>query len=325
MNPHGVDVFISSTCYDLTDVRAELRRHLEDNAFIVRLSDDYDSAFKIEPTEDSIRSCLNNVDHADAVICIIDRRYGPPLPSGEFKDKSATHAEVLYAESLRKPVFIFIRDKAFQEYGQLRRNPHFDSKWVDDKTKAQWTDFVKSRVELQDREGTNWRDEFATSVDLKAKVLKRLLDQFPQQTGALALRPDRLVRLYFIFRSRERTGIGGHFQNGGVGPALNLKVGFDLRTNGQDVEPLVTLTQGGLAEKEFFRSKDLDGGYRFELTEHYSIIAKALFCEYENRYGDRYKVLVPLDRKEDSLVIAGEEQFFVAPKGPSQPEWIQIR
>jgi nucleoside 2-deoxyribosyltransferase len=309
----------------LTDVRAELRRHLEDNAFIVRLSDDYDSAFRIEPTDDSIRSCLNNVDHADAVICIIDRRYGPTLPVGEFEGKSATHAEVLYAERLRKPVFIFIRDKAFQEYGQLRRNPNFDSKWVAGKNKTRWTEFVKSRVELQDRQGTNWYDEFSTSIDLKARVLKRLLDHFPEHVGALALRPDRLVRLYFIYRSTERTSVGGRFQNGGIGPALNIEVGFDLVRGTQPVEEMVTLTQSGLAEKEFFQSMDLPDRYRFELEDHHALVAKALFCRYENRFGDRYKVSIPLHWRDDRLRINGNEQFFVAPKGPAEPHWIRIR
>jgi hypothetical protein len=324
MTESGIDVFVSSTCWDLTDVRAELRRHLEDNAFIVRLSDDYDSPFKVDANQDSIRSCLNNVAHADVVVCIIDRRYGPLLPFGEFQGKSATHAEVLHAESpaLRKPVFTFIRDRAFQDYTQLRRDPNYDAKWVDRKSKAEWTDFVKSRVELlPDQQGTNWHDEFATTVDLKAKVLKRLLDEFPQHTGALALRPDRLVRLYFVFASPTRRGIRGYFQNGGIGPALNLKVGFDLHGSRR----MLLRTQGGLAEREIFVSKDDPNSNRFELLTEEFRIATALFCEYENRFGDRYKISLPIGYEGELLVITGEEQFFVAPKGPSEPAWIQVR
>ena len=47
-----VDVFLSSTCYDLADLRTELRHFLEKNAFIVRLSDDFESAFEVVPTTD---------------------------------------------------------------------------------------------------------------------------------------------------------------------------------------------------------------------------------------------------------------------------------
>jgi hypothetical protein len=70
--------FENTTCGREQEDRAELGRY---NAFLVRLSDDCDSDFKVEPIENSIKSCLNNVEQADVVVCIIDRRYGPSSPN----------------------------------------------------------------------------------------------------------------------------------------------------------------------------------------------------------------------------------------------------
>lgn len=61
-----ITVFLSSTCYDLADLRYELRSYLETKGFEVRLSEDPNSAFYVDPTSDSIESCLLNVQQSDA-------------------------------------------------------------------------------------------------------------------------------------------------------------------------------------------------------------------------------------------------------------------
>jgi hypothetical protein len=70
----SITVFVSSTCYDLPDLRPELGRFLTENGFLVKLSEDPTSAFVVEPEDHSISSCLNNVEASDVVVCIIDRR-----------------------------------------------------------------------------------------------------------------------------------------------------------------------------------------------------------------------------------------------------------
>jgi hypothetical protein len=79
MRPSPLSVFISSTCYDLADARASLRETLERCGWVVRVSDSPDSAFYVDPLDDSIESCLRNVEASDAVVCILDRRYGGKL------------------------------------------------------------------------------------------------------------------------------------------------------------------------------------------------------------------------------------------------------
>ena len=172
-----ITVFISSTSYDLVDVHAELVDFLEGKGFIVKVSDD-PYHFDVEPTEDSIQTCLRNVDAADVIICILDGRYGPPLPPE--KELSATHVEVRHARKLERPVYIFGRDKALAEYDLLRRNPGASTLWVekhDDDQRKRWVAFVRELSELaaaQAEGHSNWVDPFQTSVQLKKLVLKRL-------------------------------------------------------------------------------------------------------------------------------------------------------
>jgi len=174
-----ITVFISSTSYDLLDLRAELADFLESKGFIVRASDD-PYRIDVEPTEDSIQTCLRNVEAADVIVCILDGRYGPPLPPE--RQLSATHAEVNHARKLGKPVCIFGRDRALAEYDLLRRNPGASTLWVerhDDDQRKKWVAFAEELrgLAMAKADGhSNWVDPFQTSVQLKKLVLKRLGD-----------------------------------------------------------------------------------------------------------------------------------------------------
>jgi hypothetical protein len=172
-----VTVFISSTCYDLMDLRAELAEFLESKGFTVRVSDD-PYRMDIEPTEDSIQTCLRNVESADVVVCVLDGRYGPPLPpEGRF---SATHVEIQRARAIGRPIYIFGRERALAEFDLLRRNPEAKTEWVekhDANQRKRWLTFAEELRNLATAHAdghSNWVDPFQTSVQLKKLVLKRL-------------------------------------------------------------------------------------------------------------------------------------------------------
>ncbi len=119
-----LEVFISSTCYDLTDLRSELAASLKESGCIVRLSEDPMSGFNVDPSGDSIETCLRNVEASDVVICILDRRIGSPLPE-RFDKMSATECEVRHARTLnpQKPVFYFVRNAALADFQQRKSKP----------------------------------------------------------------------------------------------------------------------------------------------------------------------------------------------------------
>ncbi|MEZ5942098.1 MAG: DUF4062 domain-containing protein, partial [Planctomycetaceae bacterium] len=109
-------VFISSTCFDLIDVRAELAEQLRALDLTPVLSDDKNSDFRVHPSENSIRTCLVNLQSCDHVIVILDKRYGPPLGGAGFEDISATHLEYREARERKIPVHFYARDRLIADY-----------------------------------------------------------------------------------------------------------------------------------------------------------------------------------------------------------------
>src|SRR3954467_12463441 len=102
-------MFVSSTCFDLIDLRSEVRATLEQDGFLVSMSDEYDT-FQIDGRADSIETCLANLRQSDGVIVVLSKRYGPPLRPLKL-EKSATHLEYDEAVRLGKPIYFFVRDR----------------------------------------------------------------------------------------------------------------------------------------------------------------------------------------------------------------------
>jgi len=324
-----LDVFITSTCYDLIDLRAELGRYLKEQGFLVRLSDDPQSTFAVEPTADSIESCLANVEAADVVLCIIDRRYGDVLKDGPYKGKSATQAEVEHARRLKpaKPIFFFIRDKAAADFSFIRDNDvRSRTRWVEETNEEQrrrWFEFVKTISQLPKHENwSNWYDPFKDVVDLKQLVYKRLVDRFPQKAASLALSPDRFVRITFVpgRGGEENVTVHGHFQNVGVGPALNLVHGVGWTSLDNPREPYL---RGGLPDGQSILTHD-GHDYSYSAAGNPSPV---VFCEYENRFRDKYRVEQAFSKETDPnrLLQDGPEVLFVGMRQDSgDTEWIQV-
>jgi hypothetical protein len=318
-----LNVFVSSTCYDLIDLRAELARFLTENGCVARLSEDSSSAFSVDPTDDSIASCLANVEAADAVVCIIDRRYGGTLKSGTYAGRSATHAEIEHARALSppKPVFFFVRQRSFLEYDHMRQNPGFKTSWVEKESpenRDKWFKMMEAVSRLPKHDNwSNWCDQFQSITDLKGIVLKRLSDRFPGQAVSLALRPDRVVRLAFrLLGSNENGTIRGYFFNVGVGPAVDLAHGI------RDLHKFVRqCSDGGLGVNEHL-VRETDGTYyddRWTLSFPYWA-----YCSYSNVYGDRFRVEAELEHDKGSIAVYKGERFFVGRAGASEEELIQV-
>jgi hypothetical protein len=301
----AIDVFISSTCYDLGDLRAELGEFLRGHAFLVRMSEDYESEFEVNGRVDSIESCLDNVRKADAVVCILDRRYGPVLPAAhKYAGVSARHAEILEADAVGKPIFNFVREATFIEADQITANAAFKPRWIDKTTKAELAKFVTERKTLATANKNNWVDQFKTSLDLRPRVLKRLLDHFPAHAGAYARRPDRLVRLYFSFRGNNAGGMTtGTFVNAGNGPAIDITCGWKT---GKADTPWVT--QGGLAVEDEVTDKK-NGALAFPCPPGKADLW--FYCEYGNASGDRFRVEAPTRWSAGGYLREGPEEFFV--------------
>jgi len=280
------------------------------------MSEDPESAFFVEPHGDSIISCLKNVEASRAVVAVIDRRYGPTLPQGTVgAGLSATQTEIEHAQRIEKPVFFFIRETAFIEYDRLRKDPNFPARWVEPKHRDLWVAFLAKQFSLpQHASRSNWIDQFKNSVDLKITVLQRLVQRFPEYAGTLAMRGDRLVRMVFTFGggSGDMTDVSGTFQNIGVGPALNIRHGV---RHGDTV--FVANPVGGVPELG-----SVGGRYSFK---NQSLQHFALFCEYENRFGDGYRVEVPVGPLFNPKVGNPPEEWLLVRAGSrAAPKWQRV-
>src|SRR5207302_3934911 len=94
--PRPPSIFVSSTCYDLSQLRLDLKRFIESFGYDAIISES--SAFPINPQATTIQNCINAVrDCADILVLVVGNRYGSS-PPGE-SDRSITNLEYLEAKA----------------------------------------------------------------------------------------------------------------------------------------------------------------------------------------------------------------------------------
>lgn len=134
-------VFLSSTCYDLSVVRGQLRQFIEGLGHDPVMSDYNDVVY--DPRTHTHTSCIDEVAGADAVVVIIGSRFGGKVVpqalakvdlealklisknSEILKSKdniSITQLEVLKAIEASIPVFAFVDDRVMHDHATYEKN-----------------------------------------------------------------------------------------------------------------------------------------------------------------------------------------------------------
>lgn len=147
-------VFVSSTCYDLTQIRADLFDFLSGLGYQPVLSE-YQN-FSVSPDIDTIDNCIQNVNDADLLILIIGNRYGYITDTG----KSITNSEYLYAKQKGIPTYIFIQKSIVTILPIWKRNQQADFSGTVDSVK------VFEFVEELRNSNRNWCFEFERAQDI---------------------------------------------------------------------------------------------------------------------------------------------------------------
>src|SRR5512137_257762 len=97
-------VFVSSTCYDLAQVRQDLRSFFDSLGMVPVLSEF--PSFPVDPNIDAIENCLAGVkEKADIFVLIVGGRYGSETENG----KSVTNLEYLEAKVKGIPSYVFVQ------------------------------------------------------------------------------------------------------------------------------------------------------------------------------------------------------------------------
>lgn len=150
-----IKVFLSSTCYDLRQIRADLFDFFTNQGFLPILSE-YPN-FPINPQKDTIENCIENVkDNTDIFVLVVGDRYGSKIETG----KSITNTEYLYAKSLGIPTYIFIYKPIISILPIWKKNKNADFTGSVDSIKI--FEFVEELREIE----SNWCFEFEKAQDM---------------------------------------------------------------------------------------------------------------------------------------------------------------
>ncbi len=111
-------VFISSTCYDLAQIRDSLSEFISGYCYESILSDHGDVFY--HPDLHSHESCINEIDNCQLFILIIGGRFGGNYISD--KTKSIVNAEYEAAKLRKIPVFTFIKREVYDDHRVYQKN-----------------------------------------------------------------------------------------------------------------------------------------------------------------------------------------------------------
>ncbi len=138
-------IFVSSTCYDLGMLRAELRNYISNFGYDPIMSDYNDVLF--DPKDHTHESCIKEVANADIIVLIIGSRFGgkavpqaishldieklKTLSKGtklleSTENISITQVEILRAVELNIPIFTFVESKVLSDHLLYEKNKDKD-------------------------------------------------------------------------------------------------------------------------------------------------------------------------------------------------------
>lgn len=115
-------VFISSTCFNLKDLRSEVAVALEEWGYLPLWNES--RSFPIKPGTHSHDICLDNVKKCDIFVLIIDSRYGGIYAGNNYpkKEISISQYEFEIAFNEKKEVYIYVRDTVWNERPSYKKN-----------------------------------------------------------------------------------------------------------------------------------------------------------------------------------------------------------
>jgi len=148
-------IFISSTCYDLSQIRQDLKDSIAAMGHIPVMSEDKE--FPVNPMASTVENCIEAVKkEADIFVLIIGNRYGYKLESGQ----SITNTEFLTAVLKGIPIYTFTQKSMIHVLPLWKKNPNADySDYVDDTKVFEFIEDVRSKRGL-------WNFEFDNAQDI---------------------------------------------------------------------------------------------------------------------------------------------------------------
>lgn len=222
-------VFVSSTCYDLKQVRTDIRDFINNQLGYEAILSEFDS-FPLEPELSAVENCIRVVkERADIFCLIIGGRYGSITDSG----KSITNLEYINARAKGIPIYVFVNKEILTILQVWERNPMSDYGNIVDN--SQLFEFVS---ELRGKENI-WIFGFENAQDIIKAFRKQLSYLF-----------------YDSLRIRERIHINK------LSPRLQKQTGKVLKIIVEKPDCWEHLLLGEILEQSFYQHNEL----RLDLT-----------------------------------------------------------
>ncbi len=157
-------VFVSSTCFDLAQVRKDLKLFIESIGMLPILSES--SSFPVNPNLGAIGNCLACVkEQADIFVLVVGARYGSETENG----KSVTNLEYLEANVKGIPRYVFVQKPILTTLPIWQKNWSGDFTGIVDSSKL--FEFVES---LRSPKEKNWVFPFESAQDITETLRAQL-------------------------------------------------------------------------------------------------------------------------------------------------------
>ena len=150
------NVFVSSTMYDLSELRAQLRQFVEGLGWRAVMSEH--NSFPIDPDQTTVENSRRNVrENADILVMVVGARYGSIDAEA---DKSITNLEFVEARARGVPAYVFVSRDVLAQLRVWQANPEADySSVVDTPRIFEFIDSFRGG-------GESWTFEFAAAEDI---------------------------------------------------------------------------------------------------------------------------------------------------------------
>lgn len=174
-------VFVSSTCFDRSEVRSLLDDFIRGYSYKPMLSE-YDS-FPVAPDKTTIENCIHNVEQfADIMVLIVGKRAGWITGSG----RTITNIEFLHARSKGIPVYAFIDRSIIDLIPVWKVNPTATFPGIDSPKLLEFADSLRS--------SDIWSYSFQNGTDIVETLKKQWASLF--QSGLTLWRQVRRAPIH---------------------------------------------------------------------------------------------------------------------------------
>ena len=188
-------IFISSTFYDLRQIRVELDKFIESLGYEPVRNEEGDIPYGKEEKLQSY--CYKEIENIDILISIIGSRYGSVADIEKSREYSVSQMELKTALEENKHVFVFIDKNVsteYETYSLNKENSNIKYKYVDN------INIYKFIEEIKSLPNNNNIKEFETAENITSYLREQFAGLFKQ-----FILDNKKVREAYIIKDIENT------------------------------------------------------------------------------------------------------------------------